>query len=154
LLSTSQRVTFGYQFNRVQSHLMTRLRTISINISTRFEQSSEVEQRKVVGIACRRAVSDANLTGQEIELALQLIESGGRDAGLHDKLKAIADEFDEVYFDMTDDADEAQAPFESEELTNAAMVNFRKSRAAQALAYGVSEIGTLYQKRFTRLCMS
>jgi hypothetical protein len=117
---------------------MTRLGTISINISIRFEQASEVVQRKVVSIACRRAVSDVNLTGHEIQLALQLIESGACDAGLRDKLKAIADEFDEVYFDMSDGAGEAQLPSDSKALANAADVNFRKSRAAQALAYGVS----------------
>jgi hypothetical protein len=42
------------------------------------------------------------------------METGGGNAGLHDKLEATADEFDQVYFDMTDDADDAHAPFDRE----------------------------------------
>lgn len=117
---------------------MTRLETISVSVAALFARATEVKQREVVDLACRRAVSEVNLAGYEIDLALELIKTGDRDVGLQDKLKAIADEFDEVYFDMTDDADESQAPFDSEGLTDAADMNFRKSRAAQALAYAVS----------------
>src|SRR5258708_17636437 len=88
--------------------LISRLETISSSLSQMFEQGSEVQQRKAVRAACSKAVSDVNLTGNEIEMALQLIASGVGDPDLHDKLNAIAGEFDEKYFDLTDDADTTQ----------------------------------------------
>jgi hypothetical protein len=119
--------------------LISRLETISSSLSQMFEQGSEVQQRKAVRAACSKAVSDVNLTGSEIEMALQLIASGVGDPDLHDKLNAIAGEFDEKYFDLTDDADNTQELSDAQELTKAASAHFQKARAVAALAYGVSD---------------
>lgn len=108
---------------------MSRLDAISPALSELFSHAAPARQRSAARAACAMALAEAGLADSEAAAGLDLIASGGEGAALRQRLDAIAEAFDDRYFDLSDDTDN---------LTPEALVAFSKARAVAAVAFGLS----------------
>lgn len=107
-----------------------RLDSISPDLSRLFRAGSAVGRKNALLAACTKAVSDTDLGGRDVDNALEAINSELTNSdALAVKLNALAADFDERYFALSEDI---------EPLPASALALFQKARAAAALAFAVS----------------
>ena len=111
---------------------LSRLDSISPELSELFRQGSEMQRLSAVSAACEKVVQGTGLAGPEIDIALASIKSGGiAPEGLAGELSALSEGFDDRYFELSDeDQDDPLLP--------GALPFFQKARAASSLAFVVS----------------
>jgi hypothetical protein len=75
------------------------------------------------------AISNAALSGQGVDEALILLRGGAGDRNaVQETLSSLSTEYDEIYFRLGEDPSQREA----------ALLAFRKARAASALAFALS----------------
>jgi hypothetical protein len=87
------------------------------------------------------------LQGNEIDAAVDFLRHGGEDQlAVRRKLDSLTEQFDEQYFELSEDADGT---------TPEALLVFRKARAAAALAFALSpDPGQLHEAMYEAIVAS
>lgn len=119
---------------------MSRLSTLSAELAASFTDSTEDMRRAAVLHTCRNAVSTCSLDGEAIAKALSCIASGSHDDELSNTLRKQSVEFDDCYFEATEqDIDLAASEF------------FSKARTTEALAFATAQVGQLDEALYEAL---
>ncbi|HEX5997988.1 MAG TPA: hypothetical protein VFZ16_01120 [Hyphomicrobiaceae bacterium] len=108
-----------------------RLETLSRTLSEAFRQAGDTRRRGAVLLACEIAVAEAGLVGKAVDKALETLRQGGSDAAVCLAIEGLSDCFDDAYFGLLNDEGVGTS-------TPEALVQFRKARAAAALAFALS----------------
>ena len=105
-----------------------RLDSVQPRLAEAFRRASPLRQREATRLACEGAASAAELSGPEVDAALETLRTGGpARADLRADLEALAARLDEEYFRLDQDGTEVDQP--------AALRVFSKARATSALAF-------------------
>jgi hypothetical protein len=109
---------------------MTRLETASEQLAQELRHASVAKQRAATLRACELALQDADVGDAQVQLGLdQLREKGRLTAEARLRLKALADEADENYFDLQEKAPDSRKAQEDYRRF------FRQARALSALYF-------------------
>lgn len=116
-----------------------RLDSVSPALAESFRRASSAKRRQAAVIACKLAASSADLSGQEVDLALDALRVGA--AGqpeLRERFEGLAAHFDDGYLRLEEEEDESN--------TTESLRLFSKARAASAFAFALTdEPGQLHE---------
>ena len=109
------------------------LEALSPSLAEAYRQANDNQRRRAALAMCVLAVEQAGLQSGEAEAALAILRRGVPEpSDMQQKLDRLAAEFDERYFELSDN---------TENITPEALVMFQKARAAEALALALSPNG-------------
>jgi len=108
--------------------MRTRLESMSPTLGEAFRQAKAAKKRKAVLTASAIAASQNGLRGKIIDDALGLLRQGGGGNKLRPELESLCREYDDAYFRLQQEIGSEQEM----------LLQFRKARAAAALAFALS----------------
>jgi hypothetical protein len=124
-----------------------RLDSISPNLAGSFRQANAYQRRHAALATCLIAVAQAELRGDEVDVAINLLRHGRNDQpDVRRKLDSLTAQLDEQYFKLSEEAGAT---------TPEALLVFRRARAAAALAFALSpDTGQLHEAMYEAIVAS
>ncbi|WP_139483190.1 hypothetical protein [Bradyrhizobium ivorense] len=130
-----------------QMGTLLRLDSISPSLAGSFRQANDDQRRHAALATCLVAVARAELQGDEVDAAVNLLRHGvNAQPDVRHKLDSLTAQLDEQYFKLSEEADAT---------TPEALFVFRKARAAAALAFALSpDSGQLHEAIYEAIVAS
>lgn len=108
------------------------LATLDAELAAQLRAAPPQVQRRAAALAARWAIDHTGVAGPEIEASLRALDTGDADPDVAAGAQRIANEFDEQYFQLTEQADSDADTAED------ARQAFEHARAAASLAEALS----------------
>lgn len=112
------------------------LATLDPDLAARLREAPAQVQRRAAALAARWAIDHTGVSSPEIEAGLHALDTGEANPDVRAGAQRIADNLDEQYFQLTEQADGSADTGED------ARHAFEQARAAAALAEAVSDDAT------------